>query len=81
MVCCDDLKRIAYFFLDGELGTEKGQEIQLHVDGCPPCHHRIVIHQRIRILVRRRLVAVHASEQLRQRIRAAMRADRAALGT
>lgn len=75
MVCCDDLKRIAYFFLDGELGDEDGKAVQCHIDGCPPCQHRILIHQRFRIFIRRRLVAHPAPEQLLQRIREAVRSN------
>lgn len=73
MVCCDDLKRIAYFFLDGELGDDQGKAVQSHLDGCTFCRNRILIHQRFRLFIRSRLVAQPASEQLRQRIRAAVR--------
>ena len=70
MVGCDDLKRIAYFFLDGELADEDGKAIQSHLNLCPPCCDRLLIHQRFRLFVRHRLVAQPAPEKLRQRIRA-----------
>ena len=70
MVGCDDLKRIAYFFLDGELADEDCKTIQSHLDGCPPCCDRILIHRRFRLFLRQRLVAQPAPEELRQRIRA-----------
>ena len=75
MVGCDDLKRNAYFYLDGEMEEEQGKAFQSHLDGCPPCKCRIVIHQRLRILVRHRLTVIVAPDQLRQRIRAAMRSN------
>jgi mycothiol system anti-sigma-R factor len=78
MVCCDDLKRIAYFFLDGELGEDQGKAVQSHLDGCPFCQDRILIHRRIRLFIRSRLVAQPASEQLRQRIHAAVNGKHAA---
>ena len=71
MVGCDDLKRIAYFFLDGELGDEEGRAIQSHLDLCPPCHDRVVIHQRIRLFIRHRLMTQPAPQKLRDRIHAA----------
>lgn len=75
MVCCDDLKRNAYFYLDGELEEEQGKAFQIHLQACPPCTHRILIHLRFRTLIRHRLTVMAAPDQLRQRIRAAMRAN------
>ncbi|MDA8269260.1 MAG: mycothiol system anti-sigma-R factor [Actinomycetota bacterium] len=34
--CSDTIGRI-YHFLDGELTEERRQEIQRHLDECPPC--------------------------------------------
>ena len=54
---CDDVRRIAYFFLDEQLETTKHKDIEGHLTDCPGCDGRIKIHRRLRAFVRARLRA------------------------
>lgn len=69
---CDDVRRIAYFFLDGQLGERKNVDFQGHLKACPTCDGRIVFHKRMRELIRRRLKPIVAPGTLRERIHAAL---------
>jgi anti-sigma factor (TIGR02949 family) len=71
---CDDVKRVIYFFLDGSLGDQKRQSIEIHLHDCPDCETRIIIHQRLRGFLRRRLAPVAAPEALRVRVVQSLRA-------
>jgi len=71
---CDDVKRIVYFFLDGELGANKATDIQQHVDGCKDCGDRVTIHKRLRNFIRRKLRS-SAPARLRDKIAQAVRAS------
>jgi mycothiol system anti-sigma-R factor len=65
---CDDVRRIAYFFLDEQLETKKRGDIEGHLTRCPDCDGRVTIHRRLRAFIRRRLCAVPAPAGLRQKI-------------
>lgn len=65
---CDDVKRVLYFFLDGSLGDQKRQTVEIHLHDCPDCEVRIVIQRRLRGFIRSRLAAVQAPEALRVRV-------------
>lgn len=67
MGCCDDVRRVAYFYLDGTLGPNKEQFVKSHLVECPDCDQRVGLHKRIRNFLRARLTA-HAPDSLRQRI-------------
>lgn len=71
---CDDVKRVIYFFLDGSLGDQKRQSIEIHLHDCPDCETRIVIHRRLRGFLRKRLAPIAAPEGLRIRVVQSLRA-------
>jgi mycothiol system anti-sigma-R factor len=64
---CNDVKRIAYFYLDGTLGEQRKTEFKKHLDECHDCDSRVVFHQRIRDFFRRRVQSV-APDSLKARI-------------
>lgn len=65
---CDEVKRVLYFFLDGSLGDQKRQTVEIHLSHCPDCETRITIQRRLRSFIRRRLTPVSAPEGLRVRL-------------
>ena len=69
---CDDVRRIAYFFLDEQLETTKHKVIEGHLTDCPGCDGRMKIHRRLRAFVRARLRAMPAPSRLRERIHSAL---------
>lgn len=73
---CDDVRRIAYFFLDEQLETSKQGAIAGHLTDCPDCDGRIKIHRRLRAFVRSRLRAIPAPSRLRERIHSVIAAPR-----
>jgi anti-sigma factor (TIGR02949 family) len=70
---CDDVKRFAYFFLDGSLANHKITDIEIHVSNCPDCEIRIIVHRKLRAFVRHRLSPVAAPERLRFRLSESIR--------
>ena len=64
---CNDVKRIAYFYLDGTLGEQRKSDVQAHLNDCSDCDGRMKFHQRVRCFVQKRMRAV-APEGLKQRI-------------
>jgi len=74
---CEDVKRVIYFFLDGQLGDRKQRDIKQHLNLCPECEARTNMHKRLREFVRRRLSSVSASERFKQRLTRSLRAFRA----
>ncbi|HYS53790.1 MAG TPA: zf-HC2 domain-containing protein [Thermoanaerobaculia bacterium] len=71
---CDEVKRVAYFFLDGTLGQNKCVEVSKHLGLCPECEARTTIHRRIRIFLQKRLARLTAPKRLRQRLTRSLRA-------
>lgn len=71
---CDDVKRVIYFFLDGSLGDQKRQTIEIHLSNCHDCETRVTIHRRLRGFLQRRLTPVSAPETLRVRVVQSLRA-------
>jgi mycothiol system anti-sigma-R factor len=71
---CDDVKRVVYFFLDGSLGHQKQQALQIHLSNCPDCEIRISVHRKLRSFIRKRLMPVAAPETLRIRLTRSLRA-------
>lgn len=65
---CDDVKRIVYFYLDGQLGEQKKTAINSHLEGCRSCDDRVVISRRLRLFISRRLGPHSAPARLRTRI-------------
>ena len=74
---CDDVKRVVYFFLDGELGSQKQQDLSGHLNLCPECEHRAEIHRRLRAFVRNRMPHIDAPDHLKTRLTRSIRAFRA----
>ena len=70
---CHEIRRIAYFYLDGTVGSEKSVTIETHLEECPECGARVKIHQRVRELLKVRLGKVAASPSLHARLRQACR--------
>lgn len=70
---CDDVKRFAYFFLDGSLGHHKQADLEIHVSLCHDCEIRIIVHRKLRAFVRRRLTPMTAPERLRSRLAESIR--------
>lgn len=68
---CDDVKRIAYFFLDGKLGKNRNDDFQSHLRECDDCDYRVIVHRRIRVFLKKRLSSKLAPEHLRAKIRTA----------
>lgn len=68
---CDDVKRIAYFFLDGKLGKNRDTDFQSHLRECDDCDYRVIVHRRIRVFLKKRLGSKLAPESLRGKIRTA----------
>lgn len=73
-MCCDDVKRIIYFFLDGTLAETKRLDISKHLTLCPECETRIRIQKRLRDFVLRRLAPVPAPQHLKIRLSRSLRA-------
>jgi mycothiol system anti-sigma-R factor len=71
---CDDVKRVAYFFLDGKLGESKQNDFNSHVSICPDCEQRVSIHRRLRMLICNRFSRDSAPQRLRQRLSRSFRA-------
>ena len=73
---CDDVKRVIYFFLDGELGEKKQQDFTSHLTLCPECERRADVQRRLRGFVRNRLARITAPEHLKTRLVRSVRAFR-----
>jgi mycothiol system anti-sigma-R factor len=71
---CDDVKRVIYFFLDGELGENKRNDLSTHLNLCPECDQRAVIQRRLRQFVRGRIERYQAPDHLKRRLSRALRA-------
>jgi mycothiol system anti-sigma-R factor len=71
---CDDVKRVAYFFLDGNLGERKQVDFKTHMSICPDCEQRVSIHRRLQLFICKRLGRDSAPQRLRQRLSRTFRA-------
>ena len=69
---CDDVKKIAYFFLDETLGPKKRDQVVSHLRRCSPCADFVSILKRLRAFVRNRLPKIVAPNALRERISRSM---------
>ena len=65
---CDDVKRIVYFYLDGQVGEQKKGAITSHLKGCRNCDDRVEISRRLRLFIAKRLGPHSAPARLRTRI-------------
>jgi mycothiol system anti-sigma-R factor len=65
---CDDVKRIVYFYLDGQLGSNRVTEVQSHLTGCRSCDDRLLIQKRLRAFILRHLSPERAPDHLRLKL-------------
>ena len=70
---CDDVKRIAYFFLDGTLADRRKNDYSKHLHLCPDCEARTKISGRLRNFFRKRLARVTAPARFKQRLERSLR--------
>ena len=68
MGCCDDVRRVAYFYIDGTLGASKAEYVTSHLSECRDCDSRFRLHRSIRNFICKRLSGAPAPESLRSRI-------------
>jgi mycothiol system anti-sigma-R factor len=73
---CGDVRRVVYFFLDGQLGEKKQQDVSSHLNLCPECEQRTAISRRLRSFVQRRLNNLETPSHLKQRLERSIRAFR-----
>jgi mycothiol system anti-sigma-R factor len=73
---CDDVRRVAYFFLDGALGNSKREDLELHLRECENCDQRVRVHQRIRTFLSARLPRMTAPPSLKERLGTAFESAR-----
>lgn len=71
---CREVKRVAYFFLDGTLNAKQKRDFSKHLKLCPDCEKRTTIHRRIRNFIRKRLARLTAPRSLKQRLTRSLRA-------
>lgn len=71
---CDDVKRSAYFFLDGSLAEDNRRDFESHLRDCTDCDARVTIHRRLRRFLRERLSPMVAPDSLRLRVAQSLRA-------
>jgi len=64
---CDDALHELYGYLDGELTVERRQNIQRHLDDCPPCYEAFDFEAELRIVIARKRTE-SVPESLKQRI-------------
>lgn len=68
--CNETLYRL-YTFLDGELTEDRRQEIQRHLDDCPPCFEAFDFEAELRTVVAHRCKD-RVPESLRERVHRAL---------
>ena len=73
---CEDVKRVIYFFLDGQLGDRKQRDVKQHLNLCPECEQRTKLERRLRDFIRKRLSVVCASDGFKKRLSRSLRAFR-----
>lgn len=69
---CDDAKRFAQVYLDGEFDENDRRAMELHLQECPACRHQVEVERRFQAAVRARIPRVSAPPELRQRLHDAL---------
>jgi mycothiol system anti-sigma-R factor len=64
---CDDALHELYEFLDGQLNDARRQQIQRHLDDCPPCYEAFDFEVELRLVVAKKCHET-VPEHLKQRI-------------
>ena len=73
---CEEIKRAVYFFLDGELESDRYQAFSSHLTACPECGHRAELQRRLRGFFRKRIERISAPGHLKTRLSRSLRAFR-----
>ncbi|SJM57490.1 zf-HC2 domain-containing protein [Gulosibacter sp. 10] len=71
---CEKAKRALEDYLRDELGSDLRAEIERHLEGCTECSTEAHIHTVITGVVRRSCDGEAAPDELRERVRRALRA-------
>lgn len=69
---CDEIKRVIYFFLDGQLGERTGSDFKIHIGLCHDCDDRVLIQRRLRTFIFARLPRQSAPPHLTERLHKAV---------
>src|SRR5213075_651405 len=75
---CEQMEMRIGAWLDGELDAAEEREVAAHVDGCARCAAELESLRRLRASIREQMPPLRASDTLRARLRAAVRATAAA---
>ena len=70
---CGEVLAEVFFYLDGEMTSERREAIRKHLDECSPCLRKFGIEQEVKMLVARCCGKEHAPESLRERVRYKLR--------
>lgn len=73
---CQDCVQALYPYLDRELSEVEIQQVQVHLNACPPCLHAFHFEESLRRLVQVRCHEQRAPETLRVRIQAQLIVER-----
>ena len=73
---CDDALHELYGYLDGELTAERRNDIQHHLDDCPPCYEAFDFEAELRLVIARKCTET-VPESLKHRIAEAIRQEAA----
>ncbi len=74
---CDEVRRVAYFYLDGTLSEQKRRLLMEHLGLCEDCDRRLAVHRRFRTFLQARLHPMAAPTGLKERISVSFRTLRA----
>ncbi len=72
---CGDVIRALWDWLDGEMEPERFTAIREHLDACRGCHRHVEFARSFLEHVHRPPAAAHELDALRERVRAALRAE------
>jgi anti-sigma factor (TIGR02949 family) len=73
---CDEARPLLGLFLDGELDTDQGADIEEHVTGCANCQDALAQQGQLRDVLRRAAATVDTPADLRQRIGVSIQRER-----
>lgn len=71
---CEDVIRLLYHFVDGELTVERRERIQFHLDECLPCFEAFDFEAELRLVISQRC-RDKVPDPLRDRIAQALQAE------
>jgi mycothiol system anti-sigma-R factor len=65
---CEDVRRFAQVYLDGEFDENDRRAMETHLKECPQCQHQVEYERRFQAAIRARVPRVRAPEELRERL-------------